>query len=727
MKSQIQTLLCNAHRVLAAVAVLVCAQFSSAEIAPPYRVHPFEQQTHVSYTKNDGLPSNNVMRIVCDSNGDIHVETDKGSAQFVDQKWSAAQPTQNEVEALKDVTWYPSLAEHVGREENVRGIASRDGEIVVAAENGLFIGNGETWSLALPREGAARWAPVDVRAVAYDRDGHLWFACPQGVGYRVKENEWRLFTGKDGLPFNDFTCMAAGPKGVWFGTTNGAIRYSDGDFEFRQGRRWLLDNHVRDIAVTQDGSAWFATAAGVSCIEFHQTTLARKAMRFDEAIDKYHRRTRLGYVNPAKLSSPGDVNTAVAEATDNDGHFTGLYLGAASLGYAATKSDKLREDAVKAFEALAFLSKVTEGGTHPAPKGFIARAVEPANGPNPNEQENAAYNARRRERDALWKLIAPRWPIDETGEWYWKCDSSSDELDGYYFGFGIFFDRVCETDAEKEAVREVVRRMTDHLIDHDFSLVDHDGQPTRWAHFSPDDLNRNPEWWVERGLNAGSILSYLTVAHHITGDAKYREEFLKLAIDEGYAMNVMSQPKAVLAPGAFGQADDNMAFMNYYHLIRYETDPKLLNMFQNALYYHWRVEKYERNPFFNFVYAACNLGESRTDAWGEKDLSPYGPWLEESVDTLKRYPLDLVDWPMSNAHRIDMAPLLDHTRDPDGGHLGAGHRNDGKVYRIDENHAIYWGDDPWALAHATDGTRLREGVPFLLAYYLGLVHGYITE
>lgn len=323
--------------------------------------------------------------------------------------------------------------------------------------------------------------------------------------------------------------------------------------------------------------------------------------------------------------------------------------------------------------------------------------------------------------------MEPRWPVDESGEWYWKCDSSSDELDGYYFGFGIYYDRVCETDDEKARVREVVRRMTDHIIEHDFTLVDHDGKPTRWAHFAPDDLNRNSDWWVERGLNSSSILTYLTVAHHITGDRKYRDVFMLLANDHGYAMNLMTQPKAVLAPGAFGQADDNMAFMNYYHLIRYETDPMLLNMFQNAMYYHWRVEKYELNPFFNFVYAACCLGKTRTDPWGTKDLSPEGAWLEESVDTLKRYPLDLIDWPISNAHRIDMLPLMDHTRDPGGGHRGAGHRVDGKVFRIDENHAVYWGDDPWALTGSGNGTRLREGVSYLLAYYLGLVHGYIVD
>lgn len=52
-------------------------------------------------------------------------------------------------------------------------------------------------------------------------------------------------------------------------------------------------------------------------------------------------------------------------------------------------------------------------------------------------------------------------------------------------------------------------------------------------------------------------------------------------------MNGLTQPKVMLSPGAFGQADDSMAFMNYYHLLRYKTNPKLQNIFNTAVYWHW--------------------------------------------------------------------------------------------------------------------------------------------
>ena len=174
------------------------------------------------------------------------------------------------------------------------------------------------------------------------------------------------------------------------------------------------------------------------------------------------------------------------------------------------------------------------------------------------------YDIGRQERDSLWKIMQPRLPVDASGEFYWKCDSSSDELDGHFFGYAIYFDRVCDTEKQRDEVRAVVRRIIEHILTHDYSLVDHDGRPTRWAHFSPDDLNRNEAWVDERGLNSYSILTYLSVAHHITGDAKYRDIYLELALDHGYGMNGMTQPKSVEGPNDPGhQPDDNMAFMNY--------------------------------------------------------------------------------------------------------------------------------------------------------------------
>jgi hypothetical protein len=692
----------------------------------PVHVGEFPQQVHRAYTSADGLSAEGVLKLGVGPDGALYAQTEEGVAVLDGKRWTPA--TGDAVETLfEPLPRHPTLEPLVGSRAAVRDVAEHGDEIAVAAENGLYVGDGTQWELALPIQGDVRWAPVDVRAVAYDKQGRLWFAAPQGVGYRVAEGNWRLFTGKEGLPFADFTCMAAGPDGVWFGTTNGTIRYADGAFEFRQGRRWLIDNHVNDIVVSPDGAAWIATRGGVSRIYTKPMTLAKKAKFYLEEIDRYHRYTPFGYVSWGFMDAPGAKETARPRYTDNDGHYTGKYLAAVSLGYAVTGDPKLKVDAHKAFKALAFLSEVTQGGSHPAPKGFIARTVRSTSEPDPNPEYDLAYDQRRNKADSLWKIIQPRWPVDETGEWYWKCDSSSDELDGHFFGYGVYYDRVCETEEEKEAVRAVVRRIADHIVEHNWSLTDYDGRPTRWGDFSPEKINQHQFWWVERGLKSLSILAYLSVTHHITGDQKYRDAFLELAWKHGYAMNGMTQPKVMLSPGAFGQNDDDMAFLNYYHLLRYETDPALQDMFNYAAYWHWQIEKFERNPFLNTVYAACNLGKVRADQWGTRDISPSDGWLDDMVFTMKRYPLDLIDWPMSNAHRIDIIPLRQFARGPGPGHIGTGHRVDGYTIPIDESHAVESGDDPWTLTRNTDGTRLNTGVTFLLAYYIARFHGFIEE
>lgn len=680
----------------------------------------FGQMVHTGYTGAEGLPPGGVLAVGIGAEGVVQARTAGGSVDFDGVRWVGSVVPLPEGER----PWYPSLGALVGTREAVRGVAVRGGEVAVAAENGLYVGDGETWALVLPRAGATRWAPIDVRAVVYDAAGRLWFACPQGVGCRVGPDAWKLFTGAEGLPFNDFTCMAAGPGGVWFGTTNGVIFYHGDGFAFRQGRRWLLDNHVRDIAVDARGDAWIATAAGVSRIGHVPMTLGKKAAQFEAEMERYHRRTVYGYVSPATLAAPGDLSVSTPQYTDNDGFNTGLYLAAMSLAFAVTGDEGHRTRARDAFRALAFLSEVTQGGAYGGPEGLIARNVVPTSEPDPGAIYDADYDVRRNQRDALWKIMKRRVPVDASGQWYWKADASSDELDGHFFGMAIYFDRVCQSDDEKAAVRAVVRRIIDHLIQHGYNLVDYDGAPTRWGRFSPDDLNRNPAWTSERGLNSYSILTYLSIAHHILGEAKYRDAYLDLAHREGYGMNGMTQPKELTGPGDPGhQPDDNMAFMNYYHLIRYETDPQLLSMYQHALRTHWQYERLDRNAFSNFVYGACAEGQQRTDQWGTIDLSPPRACYVDAVDTLKRYPLDRIEWAMSNAHRIDLLPLGGHGDGPPT----VGSDRAGYAFPIDERQEIYWDWNYWRLTYGGDGTTLRPPHHYLLAYYLGRFHGFIGE
>ena len=624
------------------------------------KVGSFAQEVRTFFTIADGLPSNDVESVAV-ANGQVFAKTSRGVARFEHGKWSAA-----------------------------------------------------------PAGGIA-WP--EARLTATDSKGRVWTARAGALECRDGQRV-TVYTGAQGLPYDDFTVVAPGENGaVWLGTHKGAIRFDGTNWEYREGLRWLPDDDVRGIAVEANGNAWFATKQGVGLIKGRPVTLAEKAKFFEDEIDKRHRRTPYGYVDAVTLKRAGDTAEWTQHDSDNDGLWTAMYGAGECFAHAATRSEAARTRAKAAFEALWFLREVTQGGNHPAPPGFVARTVLPTSGADPNRYDSTPDRFEQmRKRDGLWKNLSPRWPTSADGKWYWKSDTSSDELDGHFFFYSVYYDLAATTEDEKRRVREQVSAIADHLIDHNFQLVDWDGKPTRWGIFNPENLNHSPNWWPERPLNSLSILAYLKVAEHVTGAAKYREALRKLIDQHSYDQNVLI-PKSNAGPGSGNQSDDEMAFMDFYNLIRYETDPVLLRKYTIAFSRYWTMERPELNPLFNFMYAAINAGRTYTYAFGTEDLSAGGESLAESIDTLRRYPLDRVNWRVTNSHRKDIVRLPAYARGR--GDRAAGSRNNGTVLPIDERYVDHWNHDPWQLDQGGNGMSLADGASFLLPYYMGLYHKFI--
>ncbi len=627
-----------------------------------------------------------------------------------------------------------------------------DGQVAVATPQGTFLSTPGTFKVTLhntvpvapspPAEldPAARLAFETVLPMAalddstsflaHDRAGRTWLASRNGLAvYEPETYAARLWRGADGLPWNEFTAIAAAPDGtMWFGTTRGLIHF-DLDtltWEYRQGPRWLPGDHVTSLVVDGEGSVWAATDGGLGLIRHVPMTLAQKAAHFNDQIEAFHKRTPYGYVDAVTVPAPGDLTRPELieqHSSDNDGLWTSMYGAAQCFATAATGDPKAEERAHRAFEALRFLGTVTQGGSHPAPPGFVARSILPTSGrdPNPGRVET---DRRKRVEDRLWKSITPRWPIDESGRWYWKTDTSSDELDGHYFFYALYYDLVAKSEAERAAVRGVVTSITDHLLAHDGSLVDHDGKQTRWAVFGPDDLNLDKNWWGERGLNSLSFLSYLRVAEHMSGDPAYGAAAEELMEKHGYAANARV-PKIHLGPGTGNHSDDEMGFMSLYGLLRYERDPELRQLWAHTLHRYWLLEQRERNPLFDLMYAALIEGEVYEDAFERGTLlNPEHDPVAAALDSLERYPLDRFDWPLRNSHRLDIQPLYDLERgawSPQRGFMRGRHA-EGRVLPIDERFVGHWNHDPWRLDYNGSGRRLADGASFLLPYYLGLYH-----
>jgi hypothetical protein len=764
----------------------LAAQDSTTQQTPTrpsgLKVGRFPVDVRTEYTLADGLPSNDVLAIAVLPPGAVYAGTAMGLAHFDGRRWVAVPALTGAVTLLapsadgllaatanklfrvrgnsvEQIGELPTAARdlvalkvldgekillasrdalfrqskrtfvrdvafdaHVAEGQDIRQMAvAPDGRVAVAATSGLFLLDRDgLLSRVNTVEGDRSWLPRNVGGVAFDARGRLWFGSRQGAGV-LEAGKWTLYTGDDGLPYNDFTMLVAGSNDtVWFGTTKGAIRFDGKNWSYRQGKRWLPDDNVRQIAIAPDGTAWFATKAGVGKIEPRMMTLAEKARFFEDEIDKYHRRTPYGYVDGVGVAAPGDRSRI--QEHDNDGLWTAMYGAGEAFAYGATKDPKAKSRAKQAFHALRFLSQVTQGGELPAPKGFPARSIVPADGPDPNRPNSVENDRRFHSRDPLWKVISPRWPKSADGKWYWKCDTSSDELDGHYFCYATYYDLVAETEEEKREAREVIAAVTDHLIEHDFNLVDHDGQPTRWGVYGPRSLNLDPRWAGQRGLNSLAILSYLRVAEHATGDKKYADAFNRLVSENGY-LNSLATPKPQTGPSTGNHSDDEMAFMDYYNLLKYERDPTARRAAARSLYGYWTfLEQPERNPLFNYIFAASfsDPGFGRSSQQGVPNTC-----LSDALDQLERFPLDRFNWAHTNSHRLDIVPIAPGRFGRRAGPRGYLHS--GQTLPVDERYFDHWNHDPWSLNTGGNGTELGDGTVFLLPYYMGLYHGFIIE
>ncbi|HYO80088.1 MAG TPA: hypothetical protein VES20_01700, partial [Bryobacteraceae bacterium] len=732
----------------------------------------YQQQVSTFYNSRNGLPLDVVLTVAAAPDGSVYAAAVNGLARFADGRWNLVPgaPT-SEIRALaanvhgtafatgqgvytvasgqarrsgsspaglvslaptaagtiaataNEIVGDREFARVAGKQPGIRQIASgRHGTLAVAAANGLYEHTSrEGWTRVLAEDGARSWAPTDVRSVIYSPSGDLCFASAQGGGCRHGAG-WKLY-GPEELPYNDLTSVGVAPDAsLWFGSAIGAMRLSSGKWEYRQGLRWLPDDAVRSVAVTPDG-AWFATARGVGQISTRPMTLADKARHFEAEIVKRHRRTEYGYVLGVNVANPGDSTAYTQTDSDNDGLWTSMYGAGEAFACGAGVKEACPR-AAAAFKALQFLGTVTQGGSHPAPRGYVARTILPGDGPNPNVKDTPERDLKLRQtRDSLWKIMKPRWPLSADKKWFWKSDTSSDELDGHYFFYGVYYDLAASAE-QKEQVRKHVAALTDHLIQHNFQLVDHDGKATRWGIFDPPSLNRDMAWWEERGLNSLSILSYLKTAEHITGDAKYGAAAQLLRDRKAYDTNTLI-PKSHAGAGAGNQSDDEMAFMCLYNLMRYETDERLRSMYGFALRRRWEMEQPELNPLFNYIAAASLRDLGFRGSHRTIDLHPdFSLWQPQSLDTLRRYPLDRFNWGFRNSHRSDVVRLSPFISDEEA---RRGYLKGGAVLPIDERFVEHWNHDPWRLDSGGDGRRLADGASFLLPYYMGLYHGFVNK
>lgn len=638
-----------------------------------YRVGRFDQLTRTVYTVKDGLASNLAAALCFDKAGRLFVGTDKGLAVLKDGRFTpvdlgvkhpsvtmlaAADQglyvgveqelltfdgkkvtarrsfTSNLVDVKKDgdgTVWVLTesvlyrLPQGADDFDMTIGVPGKGRCLAVRKNNVVYVGS-ETGGLSALAGKRWHWSELTseisglpsncVTCLDIDTAGNVWVGTDKGLC--VYDNKGLWLTHKEVRELTDasVTDMAVTENGDrYLTTTTGLIHMHNGQLSYYGFKRWLPHRHATAVALGQNGSFCVATMDGVSLFETRQMSLEEKAVALRHITETYNIR-KDGWALDRRLDHEGVVSLdeGYIPNTDNDGHWTGAYVGALCYEYACTKSEEVRAAAARSLRALIRLTQVT------GIEGFPARAIR-----YPDERD---YGTGNREE---WHYVT-----DTDGTVIeWLGETSSDEIVGHMYAYANYYDLVADEE-EKELIRGVVVKIMTHILEHNFRLIDTDGKPTTWANWDPDILNNDHKWIYEKGTNSLQMLTFLKIASHMTGDEKYEALFQTLASDKHYAMNLLHYK---IADGHICHIDDNHDFLMITLLMRYTDDPILRSVFAVGLTDHWRDERVERNAFFNFAYG---------QATGER----YD--VENCVDELVDYPMDLIMWSLYNSHRSDL-------------------------------------------------------------------------
>jgi hypothetical protein len=468
------------------------------------------------------------------------------------------------------------------------------------------------------------------------------------------------------FPVGDVRARALASDGaIWYGTRQGAVRVERDSNQYFAGRRYLPDDEVLQLAADKSAGMWVRTSTGVSHIELRVMTLAAKAALFERRVHQRH--DRHGLVASSNLLSPGDVSTNQMRDDDNDGLWTSMYAAAECFRYAVTKSPEALSNARRSIEAVLFLEEVA------GKRGFPARSYIRKGEPPPH--------------DGQW-----HWTAD--GRYYWKGDTSSDEIVGHFFLYAIATDLLPDP-ALKERIRDTTARIMDHILEHGYYLIDVNGKPTTWGRWSPDYFRENPG---DSPLNSIELLSFLKTAAHITGNPRYELEYKKAAFDMGYA-RIATRYKELREE--INYSDEELAMLAFHGLFRYERNADLYGPALNAW---WENIVREDNPLWTFIYSAAQ---------------PQAPVrFDRAARTLYRMPVDTIEWDVKNSQRKDL--VMDDQLDR------SEQRQAKTLLPPDERPVMKWNSNPFAVDGGSGGRAEDDGAAFLLPYWMGRYYGFIT-
>jgi len=613
----------------------------------------------------------------------------------------------------------------------VRDVLLDDGNNVwTATPNGVRQYNGNSWKLFDVVGG--QLPDNDVRALAFDQETNAVFAgTAMGIARISGDSATLLTSGIGKLPYDVVTAMAMADDRLALGHDIGATAVVDAlvgeqpfaRFDHYISERWMPDNEVRAVTFDYQGRLWIGTAAGLSRIDWVDRSFDDVAQQLEELLEKAFWRMD-GFVSSDAYADDGYEPTSwTVHDKDNDGLWTQMQIGAWCYAYAATGEEVYYQRARKAMDAMMLQVDIPAVDFEAAGfgRGFVTRSLV-------RDDEGGVFTSK--EPQDNWHLVS--WT--DGHDYYWKDDTSSDEIDGHFYGYPLFYDLCAKTDEERAEIASYAADIARYIIKYDYVLMDLDGERTLHGHWSPetigaaaegidpcldkakelDDLGEKFEatsacyesWSGGGWLNATEILGTLLSAYHMTGDTLFYDEYEKLVTEHHYGNLVVPHDETVTvtSPALMNHSDHELAMLAYHTLIRYEPSDERRQKWVDGLLFMYEWELVERNPLWA-AYVSLLAGPEHAD-------------LEPALQSLREMPPDRRDLLIDNTHRKDALDWPDDRHDDP---------QFDQVFAYDEIRTIWWNGN---LHTKVDGGSVQSfsgPLAYLLPYWAFRYAGVISE
>jgi len=396
-------------------------------------------------------------------------------------------------------------------------------------------------------------------------------------------------------------------------------------------------------------------------------SLAEKAARFEALTDRF-----IAPEGMLVYCQPGyDKPFHYANLSDEP-IWTGSLLGAEAMRYAATGETAALERVRTLARGLHTLQAAT------GVPGVLARSVW-RNGTVP-----AIPGRERPAGGAFAKTHSLRG------------DVSKDELSGTLFGW-TFAALLSGDPAVRRQITDDVRAFAARLIEHDYSLVDVDGEETTYGNC------RGRIFGVPIGLNALICLVTTKLAWRLTGEARFGRAYLEL-VDAGYP-EIAYWGKIQLFHKT-NHNNDNMHLLVASAYLALEPDEARRRPVIEGMERTWWYVRYEGNSWFNYAL----MGAFGYDRQGARDAR-----LQ-----LERFPLERrrLGFDLSDDPRFPHALFSNRKGEPTGLYAMP------ITYRTITSNV--WKSCPYSLdEQSVDEEEICAPIDYLLAYYAGLYWGFL--